>query len=200
MKSTTIQILKCQSGLIHDLFQIYPIQVGLSKTDIWQNDTIRQLKVPSNSVFAKLDKEVISTALGFVSHLVAVIAHYLFIPLRYPIYPKSSRSYITDPVSQSIEGFPLHAKSGDRMRFEYGVFLLNKDVEQIMHSVGLPARNLRCTLANILSICHHLIHYCQTAALDGSASTPVVNWTLLNLPLPMKSGASHGVSVSVNDT
>jgi hypothetical protein len=38
------------------------------------------------------------------------------------------------------------------MRFEYGVFLLNKNIEQLMNYVGTPLRNLRNSLKNIETI------------------------------------------------
>lgn len=65
------------------------------------------------------------------------------------------------------------------MRFEYAVFLLNKDVEQLMNATGLSVKNLRHTLGNILSIIHHLERQSKITSADCNQT---VNWTLLNLP------------------
>ncbi|KAG9304787.1 hypothetical protein G9A89_016817 [Geosiphon pyriformis] len=45
--------------------------------------------------------------------------------------------------------FPLYSKGVDRMRFEYAVFLLNKNIEQLMHFQELPVMDLRHTLPNL---------------------------------------------------
>ena len=66
-----------------------------------------------------------------------MIAHYLEVPLRYAIRPMSSRATIVDLVNQQYQDnpeFPLYWKGSDRFRFDYGVFLLNKDVEQVRPS------------------------------------------------------------------
>ena len=46
--------------------------------------------------------------------------------------PMCSRSVIRDDISQQISPkFPLYSRGVDRTRFEYAVFLLNKNVEQV---------------------------------------------------------------------
>ncbi|KAF0362032.1 uv radiation resistance protein [Gigaspora margarita] len=45
--------------------------------------------------------------------------------------------------------FPLYSKGVDRFRFEYAVFLLNKNIEQLMNSQGLLVMDLRHTLPNL---------------------------------------------------
>lgn len=88
-----------------------------------------------NSVFVypKVDEQGVATALGWTAALTVLLADYLSVPLHYPITVVGSRSYVTDPVSM-IKGprvFPLYAKGVDRYRFDYGVFLLNKNIEQV---------------------------------------------------------------------
>jgi hypothetical protein len=81
-----------------------------------------------------MDEEKVSTALGYTAHLITMIARYLQVPLRYPINPMSSKSRILDRVSKHFAGskeFPLYSKGVDRPRFEYGVYLMNKDIEQV---------------------------------------------------------------------
>ncbi|KAJ3332348.1 hypothetical protein HDU76_000510 [Blyttiomyces sp. JEL0837] len=137
-----------QQALLGELRNIYPLSQVFA--DPFQC-AIRGLRLP-NSEFSGTDDEKISTALGYTSHLVIMIARYLEVPLRYPINSMSSRSMILDRVSKHFSGFrefPLYMRGVERPRFEYGVFLLNKDIEQLMNHVGLSVTNLRNTLPNL---------------------------------------------------
>jgi hypothetical protein len=67
-------------------------------------------------------------------------------------------------------------RGSDKMRFEYAVFLLNKDVEQIMNTVGLGVKNLRQTLANIQLIYSRLEMICAKALDTTSNANQLVNW------------------------
>ncbi|CDH57105.1 uv radiation resistance protein [Lichtheimia corymbifera JMRC:FSU:9682] len=157
--------------LIADLFSIYPIEQSLH--DVHQF-CIRGVYLP-NSVYTGCNDESIATALGFTAHLVSMLAFYLSIPLRYPITPMSSRATIKDPVS-SINGpttFPLYAKGVDRYRFEFGVFLLNKNIEQLMNAYGLIVMDLRHTLPNI--------HYFIQAILTTSESSGPTSVSVLSI-------------------
>ncbi|KAF9161733.1 hypothetical protein DFQ26_004199 [Actinomortierella ambigua] len=62
-----------------------------------------------------------------------------------------SRSTVIDPISMLVgpREFPLYSKGQDRKRFEFGVFLMNKNIEQLLHSQGLQFLDLRQTLPNI---------------------------------------------------
>lgn len=124
-----------------------------------------------------------STALGYVASLLLHLSSYVSIPLRYQIHPQLSRSTIRDDISQSHQGapvFPLFAEGQDRFRYGYGVFLLNKDIEQVccsssfaesialmswrsdiitvlrsqklMNYLGLFPSNLRRTLPNLAAL------------------------------------------------
>ncbi|KAF8986128.1 hypothetical protein BGZ46_009239 [Entomortierella lignicola] len=70
-----------------------------------------------------------------------------------------SRAYVLDPVSLLIgpKEFPLYGKGQERHRFEYGVFLLNKDIEQLLNSQGLQCRDLRQTLPNLRKLMETLL-------------------------------------------
>ncbi|CAJ0759063.1 19977_t:CDS:2 [Entrophospora sp. SA101] len=107
------------------------------------------------------DEEKIATALGFAAHFVQMLAYYLDTPLRFPITPMSSRSTILDPITVSLitsRQYPLYSKGVDRNGFEYAVYLLNKNIEQLMYSQELYyLMDLRHTLPNLtylkLSLC-----------------------------------------------
>ncbi|KAL7124260.1 hypothetical protein ABFS83_14G036800 [Erythranthe nasuta] len=108
-----------------------------------------------------------STALGYVAHAVSLIASYMQVPLRYPLRLGGSRSYIRD-YSPSIEHsassttldsitststklveFPLFVEGQDSTRAAYAVFLLNKDLEQLLNFIGVKSLGPRHVLANL---------------------------------------------------
>ncbi|KAF9361371.1 hypothetical protein BGX26_003883 [Mortierella sp. AD094] len=136
-----------RTELIATLFTIFPI----TESEIDPN-LLKICSVPlPNSVYTGLDEDSIAIALGFTCHLVTMLAHYLSVPLRYPLTPMGSRALVLDPVSLLIgpKEFPLYGKGQERNRFEYGVFLLNKNIEQLMNSQGLQFMDLRQTLPNL---------------------------------------------------
>ncbi|KAJ3352758.1 hypothetical protein HDU83_007706 [Entophlyctis luteolus] len=140
---------------IHSLREIYPINA------LRQNPSaffIRRIHLP-NSEFSDIIattpamEERLSTALGWTAHAVVLISLYIHLPLRYPINPRGSRAMILDRVSdQRAVEFPLFLKGIERVRFDYAVFLLNKNIEQMMNHVGLTPKNLRHTLPNLKAV------------------------------------------------
>ncbi|PKI57592.1 hypothetical protein CRG98_022063 [Punica granatum] len=107
-----------------------------------------------------------STALGYVSHAVSLIASYLQVPLRYPLRFGGSHSYILDNApseTTSSDGsldaelstglkhaeFPLYLEGQDTTRAAYAIFLLNKDLEQLLNYIGVKSLGPRYVLANL---------------------------------------------------
>ena len=129
-------------------------------------DTLLDQDVENNA-------EKLATALGYVAHILQLLSAYFDIPLRYPVKPVNSRSYICDvvPVKQQNNPkgkqpspgvvqpetmkFPLYIDhlgvERERTRFAYAVFLLNKDIEQILNAHGLDAYGVapHFTLSNL---------------------------------------------------
>ncbi|KAF9328331.1 hypothetical protein BG006_008465 [Podila minutissima] len=136
-----------RTELIATLFTIFPITETENDPNLLK---ICNVPLP-NSVYIGYDEDMVAISLGFVSHFVTMLAHYLNLPLRYPLTPMGSRAFVLDPVSLLVgpKEFPLFGKGQDRHRFEYGVFLLNKDIEQLMNSQGLNFMDLRQTLPNL---------------------------------------------------
>ncbi|KAG2622809.1 UV radiation resistance-associated protein-like [Panicum virgatum] len=116
----------------------------------------------------KTDFHKSSTVLGYAAHAVSLIASYLNVPLRYPLRFGGSQSYILDP-SPSVEPssmtsvvssvplstimrtmeFPLFFDGQETTRSAYAIFLLNKDVEQLVNYIGAESLGLRHVLANL---------------------------------------------------
>lgn len=102
-----------------------------------------------------INEETVATALGYAAQVVQLLAAYLGIRLTYPVTCVGSRSLIKDGISHMVgprmyvivcscigsaglnkcsSRFPLFSKGVDTYRFEYAVFLLNKDIELVRHS------------------------------------------------------------------
>ncbi|KAK2643976.1 hypothetical protein Ddye_019171 [Dipteronia dyeriana] len=108
-----------------------------------------------------------ATALGYIAHSVSLIASYLEVPLRYPLRLCGSRSYINDyassiePTSSDLSSstalstntkpveFPLFLEGQDTTRAAYALFLLNKDIEQLLNFIGVKSLGPRHILANL---------------------------------------------------
>lgn len=129
-----------------DLEIIYPLEPMKNRPLHFR---IRNLYLP-NSVFDDTNRDEIAAAVGFASAMTHSLSLYLFTPLPYPISPNSSASTIEDPISIGItqRTFPLYPTNVS-YKFEYGVFLLNKDVEFLMNKNGLQILDIRHTLPNL---------------------------------------------------
>ncbi|BDD54916.1 hypothetical protein MPDQ_002230 [Monascus purpureus] len=129
-----------------DLLAIYPIEPIPGKPLAF---TITGLALP-NSTFTDIDRDSVAAAVGYTAHLVYLLSLYLSVPLPYPISPYLSNSSIQDPISLSLpqRTYPLYPVNAS-YRFEYGVFLLNKDIEFLMSKQGLRILDIRHTLPNL---------------------------------------------------
>ncbi|KAK4050835.1 hypothetical protein OIV83_003257 [Microbotryomycetes sp. JL201] len=115
---------------------------------------INGLALPNSTYPASFPDEILSSALGYTAQVVSLLSTYLSVPLNYPIKCLGSRSAVIDPISmmKGPRAFPLYGKNVDKYRFDYGVFLLNKDIEQLMYSQKLTVIDLRNTLPNLKSL------------------------------------------------
>lgn len=138
--------------LISELNHIYPIVQANGK------HTICGVNLPNSEDFAGHDEVMISTALGFVAHLIQMISIFLQLPLRYPINHFGSRSKIVDHIAEKIPDkdreFPLFSRGKDKLQFNYGVYLLNKNIAQLRWYFNLPTQDLRATLPNLTALLH----------------------------------------------
>lgn len=128
------------------LLQVFPIEPIKNRA---LQFTIRNIYLP-NSTFSDTNRDEIAAALGYTAQLVYRLSLYLSVPLPYSIEPHESSSYICDNISAGIaqRQFPLQP-TGAAYKFEYGVFLLNKDIEFLMNRSGLRAMDIRHTLPNL---------------------------------------------------
>ncbi|KAA8652694.1 hypothetical protein EYZ11_007969 [Aspergillus tanneri] len=143
----TIEDTKGQIRRIsEDLLAIYPIEPIPDRPLAF---TIAGLALPDSN-FYDIDRETVAAALGCTAHLVYLLSFYLSACVPYPIHPYLSHSLIQDPVSVSLpqRTYPLYPVNV-HYRFEYGVFLLNKDIEFLLNRQGLRVLDIRQTLPNL---------------------------------------------------
>ncbi|ORX92436.1 UV radiation resistance protein and autophagy-related subunit 14-domain-containing protein [Clohesyomyces aquaticus] len=137
--------------ICEDLLKIFPIEPIPGKA---LGFTIRGLFLP-NAEFDDVKEDVTSAALGYVAQVVSLLSPYLSVVLPYPVTPNGSASTIEDPLAMNtsrannLRTYPLFMKGVVRYRFEYGVFLLNKDIEILSNSLGLRPIDVRHTLPNL---------------------------------------------------
>jgi len=148
LQNTLDDITGQRRRICEDLQKIYPIEPIPGKSLAF---TIRGLPLP-NAEFDDCKEDVVSAALGYVAQMVQLLSPYLSIILPYPVRPHGSTSSIDDPLSMTTNAprtYPLFMRGVVRYRFEYGVFLLNKDIEILADSLGLRLMDIRQTLPNL---------------------------------------------------
>lgn len=140
---------------LNSIFKIEPLPAG--KPLQFQ---IRGIHLPNaedygGGILSYAQEDELSAALGHVALLTKHLEMYLSVPLPYPITYCGSRSYITDAISilkDPIRDFPLYIPRGGsaaQFRFDYGWFILNKNIETLCTAQGLKVMDIRHTLPNL---------------------------------------------------
>ncbi|GMF42855.1 unnamed protein product [[Candida] boidinii] len=146
------------SNILETIFPINPIYNKTYEFEIF--GLTLPLSFNNKYIITKSRSTEIAALLCYIVQLVKSLAIYLDIPLRYPIEAFGCHSYIIDPISNLKSNvsrvYPLWIKENIMYRFEYGLLLLQKNVEQLMESYGLKTvdggRNILGNL-KILLIC-----------------------------------------------
>jgi UV radiation resistance-associated gene protein len=181
---------------LNTIFKIEPVPNGKPLQFQILGISLPNAEDYGSAVVSGADEDALSAALGHAALLTHHLQFYLKAPLPYPITFCGSRSYITDDISiiqDSVRDFPLYLPRGGsaaQFRFDYGWFILNKDIETLCAAQGLKVMDIRHTLPNL----KYLLYVC-------SAGTD-------ELPERTKGGVrglragimrSRGVSVAADD-
>ncbi|GAB6021163.1 hypothetical protein CHUAL_003793 [Chamberlinius hualienensis] len=165
---TLAQLNMRRRHLISELSYIYPVHHIPDK-----GYSIGGVCLPDSESFIGKDDTMLSVALGYVAHLIIMVSQFLNIPLRYPILYMGTRSRIYDhmlsSISDSEREFPLFSRGTNKMQFNYGVYLLNKNIAQLRLICGLSTQDLRLTLFNTKA----LLELRPTTKLDQPSSAPM---------------------------
>ena len=183
LAKTTDDSMNQVRRICEDLISIYPIEAIRGKPLAF---TILNIHLP-NSNFTDINKDSVAAALGYTAHLVYLLSFYIAVPLPYPIHPYLSNSYINDPISVDLSQrtFPLYPINA-HYRFEYGVFLLNKDIEYLMNRLGLRVLDIRHTLPNLKYLLYMLT--------SGTSELPARKAGGIRGLLSAASGVGAGIS------
>lgn len=154
LQTTATEVSGQIRRVCEDLLHIYPVEPTPGKPFHF---TVRGLPLPnasSPSSSLKDDPAATAAALSWVAHITHLLSLYLSTPIPYPPTVHGSTSSILDPISISLHSlaartFPLYQKGSIPFRFEYGVFLLNTNIELLMSRQGLRMLDKRHTLPNL---------------------------------------------------
>jgi len=134
--------------LISQLQEIFPINDANTSLP-----TIGYVCLPETDNLKDRDDTEVSVGLGWTAHLTLMISSLLTIPPRYHINHFGSRSgmvdYALDKIPDKDRLFPLYPKGVERTRFDYAVYLLNKDIAQLRWFCDESTSDLRSTLRNL---------------------------------------------------
>ncbi|GAA6011313.1 hypothetical protein JCM11491_006793 [Sporobolomyces phaffii] len=165
---TRAAIVARRTDLVTLLSHLFPIEPVVRRADSGNDPdpppvllfSIASLALPNSTYPRAFPDDLVSSALGHAAHLTLALAQYLSVPLCYPILWRASRSVVKDEISmmKGPRAFPLYGKGVDQYRFDYGVFLLNKNIEQLMYSQNLTVLDLRNTLPNLKTLVLSLSH------------------------------------------
>uniref|UniRef100_A0A060TDG1 ARAD1D43582p n=1 Tax=Blastobotrys adeninivorans TaxID=409370 RepID=A0A060TDG1_BLAAD len=163
------QILVERGRIADALQQIFIIQPS-GKGDF--SFVICDLPLPKSD-YDQYNEDEVGAAYGMVAQLVHLISQYLGVPLRYPVQTFGSQSFIVDPIStiQGSRTFPLWIRGALFYRFEYGVYLLHKDIEQLINAQELQIADLTHTLANLKNLLLVVSARAAQASTNGNHSS-----------------------------
>jgi hypothetical protein len=169
---------------IQKIFPIEPIPNGKALAF-----TIAGLPLPNAHELDDGDEQQTAAALGHVCHVLILLSAYLEKPLPYPVEPRGSTSTVTDQVSASTGStiYPLFPRGVARFRFEYAVFLVNKNIEVLSTHIGLKVMDARHTLPNL-----KYLLYITTA---GTGDLPTRKAGGMRAFLRSAGGGGHGGSL-----
>ncbi|TWU76238.1 hypothetical protein ED733_004698 [Metarhizium rileyi] len=169
LRKTEQQIRGQRRRICSELSDIFPIVPIPNAPPL--SFQICSLPLPNSTYDAAtakaINEDVLSAALGLVAMLTRHLQFYLSYPLPYPLSAYGSRSYARDDISHIPERqpqqreFPLYLPRGGstigQWRFEYGWFLLNKNIEVLCASQGLKVVDIRHSLPNL----KYLLYVCS---------------------------------------
>ena len=126
--------------LLSEFSYIYPTDLNEHKDYF-----VCGVRLPNFEDFQAKNDGRIAVALGYTAHLVSMIS-FLQVPLRDSVIHKGSRSTtkdnINDKLTEKEREFPLYPKGGEKLQFDYSVYLLNKNIAQLRYQHGLGTPDL----------------------------------------------------------
>ena len=134
--------------LLAELQAVYPID-RLPSDEF----AVRGLEVPVDVSSSTLSDEKLSTALGYIAHLVLLTAKFMGLTLRYSPLVQGSRSMMCDSANNNTSTgiLPLFRRGAEKDKFDRAVMWLERDVQQILKSSGATYSSKAGMLENLHS-------------------------------------------------
>jgi hypothetical protein len=154
--------------MLHEVCQVYPIE----KCETHR--TIRGLCVAELRQLNRVDlreEENISTALGYLAHLLVTLASILEVPLRMRVHKAGcSRCCLSDPhespdAATEPRQLPLYYGRVEKARFMDALRLLRDGLHQFLYSRGYFDEKKRAGSGNLLE-CVELIIQKEMSGID----------------------------------
>lgn len=191
LKASSMLALR-QKELISELAFVYPIAQFPDK----KGYSICFVHLPNSEDFNDRDDLMISVALGYVTHVLLMMSHFLDVPLRYPLIHYGTNSSVRDNLvehfSDKDREFPLYLKGKEKMLFNYSVYLLNRNIAQLRCNCNLATKDLRFTLHNLHGLFeHYSIKASSSSQVSGSALLPALSQSV---PVPIQNNNHHDVT------
>ena len=162
--------------------KLVPINISVNPPNFPQHQyTIANLPLPDDIHNPTATDDQVSTALGLVCHLVSLTSKYLCIPLRYTLVCKFSRSAVLFDHSRDVRAnttnnsgggvgganktagsrvvYPLFRERGviDREQLDFGLMLLERDVNCLLRTRNVPFRSEWNVLAKMDKLLMHVV-------------------------------------------
>ncbi|KAH8040718.1 hypothetical protein HPB51_012033 [Rhipicephalus microplus] len=171
------ELVEKRSTLVERRRHYFEVRENLLKTSsrllFRQKELITELAF-IYPVVSYRDDQTVSVALGYVTHTLLMMSHFLDTPLRYPLIHCGSMSSVRDNLIEHFTDkereFPLYMKGKDRMTFNYGVYLLNRNIAQLRCYCNIVTKDLRTTLHNL----HGLYEFYSIKQNSQPSSAPVL--------------------------
>ena len=137
--------------ILIELKRMYPIFPVTGQSKAGQTIySIRGLHLPLKNLTGN-NEEIISTALGYVCHLVSLLSDFFNIPLRYKLVSKGSRSCVNDEfvapslyATSPVREFPLYwTGNGNRADFDIAKRYLEHCVDRLLSARKIKTTNRR---------------------------------------------------------
>ncbi|CAF0968638.1 unnamed protein product [Adineta ricciae] len=179
-----------QKTIIDEIYhQIYPI-VSDKKNEY----SIANVRLPTaqdkiyQTTLTRERENEIGAAVGYCAHFVLIISQFLQLPLRFPIEFNGAATIKIHDYTLPSSDFPLYP-SYDMNSFQYGFFLLNRDIGQLMYHCRAGGRNTdyRKTLVNLKELLEQYFtnrkrsQSVQVYTLNQSTIEPIISDTSMSI-------------------
>ncbi|XP_030561920.1 UV radiation resistance-associated gene protein [Drosophila novamexicana] len=162
-RQVILQVERRMSTLVLELQEIYNIKsLGAQQFSIcgiafphMEHYTSESRQATNAQMLENVSPLAVSAALGYVAHLVQMLAFIMDRPLRNPIFYEPSRARIADEIKEltyPTREFPLYTRSIlPSQQTKYGIYLLRQNVSQLCYDITGHC-NMRNTFGNLLEL------------------------------------------------